>query len=236
MSQVVAVAAEDFAVIASDGLVVDVQDGKLVPTGDQYCKFWTVNNGDIAMASTGSLGLNREISRFCVRVAEQHRDDLELFEVLVREVPAELERLKNQYPAAKERIHIEDGEPITLGGTNLLITGYDASQQRIRSIYWGNCGNNACCQDKHDLTPHNCEGQIRAIGYGKDLVMDKLDVNDFDSPPDVVKLTENVIRQAAEAFPKFVGGTIYSHVIMVPELKSMYEAAKDKTSVGHAVI
>ena len=193
------------------------------------------------MASTGSLLLNRKIAEFSKSFAEQHKDDPELFSLLEKVVPDEVQRLNAWAKTVIEERNLshaveyidDDGEKLTLGGqANLLLTGYDALQQRIRTIYWGNCGD-ACCQGKDatDLTPHDCADKIWAMGYPKAvaLVLEKLDLTDCSSPLDVEGNVKNLIQQAAEAFPKWVGGTIYSHVIMIPELKEIYEEIENET-------
>jgi len=224
MSLLVSVTLKHFTVIVSDGLKVRVENGALVKTDEGSCKYWTVGNGDIAMGSTGSALMSELISDFSIKLAEQHRDNPELFSILAKAVPEELLRLNKLFPMSIE--YLDGAESINLGGTNLLMVGYDASQQRIRSLFWGYQGIKS-----DDLTPHDCANEIQAAGCGKAvaLVMEKLDVTDGlggPGPWDVESSVKNVIQQAAEAFPKFVGGTIYSHVISTPDLKSIYEEIK----------
>src|SRR6267143_7118370 len=145
MSLLVSVSLEHFIVIVSDGLKVRVENGALVPTDFASCKYWTVGNGDIAMGSTGSALMSELISDFSTKLAEQNRDNPELFSILEKEVPDELRSLNKMFPTDIE--YLDGTELINLGGSNLLMVGYDASQQRIRSIFWGYQGKGA------DLTP-----------------------------------------------------------------------------------
>src|SRR6266481_9500515 len=116
MSLLVSVSLPDFAVIVSDGLVVVIEDERtVVPIDDQYCKFSIVGDGNIVVGSTGSKLLNRKIREFCEELAEQHRDDPEnLFSLLERAAPDELQRLKVLFPTDIE--YIDDGKKVNFGG------------------------------------------------------------------------------------------------------------------------
>jgi len=215
MSLIVLLAFKDFTVICSDGLTVRVENGVLVPTSQEMCKYWTVGNGDIAMGATGSGLMFVLISNFSYKLAEQHRDNPELFSVLEKAVPDELRRLNKLFPTDHE--YFDGTESVNLGGTNFLLTGYDASQQKMRSIFWGHES------IKGDLTPRDCAGRIMAIGSGKGgvFVTEKLDVDDCFGPLDVAETTKSIIQQASAAFPNSVGRTTYSHVISIPGLKDI---------------
>ena len=117
MSLLVSMTFKHFAVIASDGLAVKVENGAVVPLTSDYCKFSVVGNGDIAVASTGSLLLNRKLVQFAKSFAEQHRDDQKLFSLLAKAVPDEVRNLNTWAKAelaARKLSHaveyIDDGE------------------------------------------------------------------------------------------------------------------------------
>ena len=225
MSLLISVSLKHFIVVVSDGLKVRVENGALVKADENSRKYWTVGNGDIAMGSTG-FALTANLLQACtISLAEKHLGDPELFSILEKAVPDELQRLNKLKLSPIEYIN-DEGEKLNLGGTNLLMVGYDHSQQRLRSIYWGWRGEGT------DLTPRDCADEILAIGCGKavDFVKEKLDVTDGlggPSPWDVVEATKSAIQQAAEAFPNAVGGTIYSHLISCPQLKGIYEDMKN---------
>jgi len=227
MSLLVSVTLKHFTVTCSDGLAVRIENGVLVPSSRSSCKYWTVAKGDIAMGSTGSSFMGMMISTFATSLAEKHLDDPELFSILEKAIPDELQRVNKLFPTNIE--YLDGTESINLGGTNLLMAGYDSSQQRIRSIFWGCLAKGAT---DLNLTPRDCADKIQAIGYGKAvaLVLEKLDVADCFTPWDVERNVKSVIQQAAEAFPQFIGGTIYTHVISVPELKEIYEDLKNETA------
>src|SRR6267378_724543 len=158
MSLIIAVTFKDFAVIVSDGLLVVIEDERtVVPINDQYCKFSIVGDCNIVVGSTGSKLLNRKIREFCEELAEQHRDDPELFSLLERAAPDELQRLKVLFPTDIE--YIDDGKKVNFGGANLFLTGYDASQKRMRCISWVDDCKDVCCQGKNvGYQPHNHVG------------------------------------------------------------------------------
>jgi hypothetical protein len=226
MSLIASVTLKHFTVIASDGLAVKLENGAWVPVCEQTCKYWTVANGDIAIGSTGSALMSVLISNFSYKLAEQHRDNPELFSVLERAVPDELQRLSKLFPTDIE--YIDGTESINLGGINLLMAGYDAAQQRIRVVNWDDDCKDLCCQGKDPgLKPHeNDSGTILTWGYCTiSSFLEKFDQSCvLDGPLAVANEMKNAIQQAAEASPKFIGGDLFAHIIMVPEFRELYEA------------
>jgi hypothetical protein len=181
-----------------------------------------VGNGDIAIGSTGSVLMSVMISKFSTKLAEQHQNDPGLFSILEKAVPDELRRLSNLFPTDIEY------ESINLGGTNLLMVGYDAAQQRIRVVNWNDDCKEMCCQGKDPgLKPHeNGSGTILTFGYCK--MSSFLEVFDqscvLHGPLAVANEMKNAVQKVAEAFPKLIGGDIRSHIIMLPEIREIYEA------------
>ncbi len=226
MSLIASVTLKHFTVIASDGLAVRVENGVLVPICEQTHKYWTVGNGDIAIGSTGSVLMSVMISKFSTKLAEQHQNDPELFSILEKAVPVELQRLSNLFPTDAE--YIDGTESTNLGGINLLMVGYDAAQQRIRCINWDDDCKEICCQGKDPgLKPHeNGSGTILTLGYCKmssfSEMFDQSCV--LDGPLAVANEMKNAVRKVVEAFPKLIGGDIRSHIIMLPEIREIYEA------------
>lgn len=220
MSLLISVSLKNFIVVASDGLKVRVENGVMVPVGEQSCKYWTLGrNSDIAMGSTGFASTHDLLKARTISCAEKHLDDPELFSLLEKTVSDELRRL-NKLKLCPLEYTNDEGEKINLGGTNLLMVGYDRAQKRLRSIYWGWLDEGAT-----NLTTRDCANETLAVGCGKavDLVTEKFDVDDCVGPWDVESKVKNIVQKAIEAFPKAVGGTVYSHLISSPELKEIYQ-------------
>jgi hypothetical protein len=229
MSLIASVTLKHFTVICSDGLVVKIVNGAPVPFCEQTCKYWTVGERrDIAIGSTGSALMSVLMSNFSTKLSEQHRDNPELFSILEKVVPDELQRLSKLFPTESNIEYIDGTESINLGGINLLMAGYDAAQQRIRCISWNDECKEMCCQGKDPgLKPHeNGSGTILTLGYCKvssfSEMFDQSCV--LDGPLAVANEMKNAVQKVAEAFPKFIGGDIRSHIIMVPEIREIYEA------------
>lgn len=73
MSLLVCACFENYAVVAADSRAVKVEQGRVVPIGDRYCKFWTLDEGRIAVGLTGSFLMGQMLSRFTHEIAEQCR-------------------------------------------------------------------------------------------------------------------------------------------------------------------
>ncbi len=226
MSLIASVTLKHFTVICSDGLAVRVENGALVPVCEQTCKYWTVANGDIAIGSTGSALMSVLISKFSTKLAEQHQDNPELFSILEKAVPDELQRLSKLFPTDAE--YIDGSESRNLGGISLLMVGYDAAQQRIRAVNWDDECKEMCCQGKGPgLKPHeNDSGTILTLGYCTiSSFSEKFDQSCvLDGPLAVANEMKSAIQQAAEASPKFIGGDLFAHIIMLPEFRELYDS------------
>lgn len=211
MSLLFSVAFDHFVVVASDGLASQLRHGKLVPIGHDYCKFWTVTN-DIALGSTGSVEIQRAIQTFSTNIVEQHRNDPELFSILARTVPDEVRRLNQTHP--HRRLEYAVGtEKMNIAGANLLLAGYDQDQKKMRCESW------LPEKDGSDLTFHDCNGMKWGMGYTPAIKfvleqLARLDAFLLLDPDAVAEAVTTAIEKASERFPEWIGGEIYSHVIL----------------------
>src|SRR5258708_7092395 len=231
MSLVVCACFENFVVVAADSRAIKIERGCVIPIGDRYCKFWTVGDGMIAVGSTGSLIMNRMLSRFSHEVAKQYRDNPEgLFAALEQAIP-EFVRIVN--PEVIKHInatYLGETIPSSLSDCNLqksvpVLCGYDSSQKKIRAIYW-----------EEDLVPVNCEvgsiiagGPQRATELVTELISKELD--EVFMPGDVAKAMKDAIDVVAEN-SEVIGGAIRTHVIMTPSFKQDLKRFNETCELG----
>jgi hypothetical protein len=208
---------EHYVVVASDSRAVKIERGCVVPVGDRYCKFWTLDEGRIAVGLTGSFLMGEILSRFTHEIAERCRGSEELFATLEQAIP-EFMQIVNPV-IAKHMDEIYRGEiiPSSLTDCDLqksipLLCGYDNSQKKIRGIYW-----------EQDSVPVNCEaGSVIAGGPKKasELVTELIskEIGDVFTPGNVAKAMKRAIHVVAQD-SEIIGGAIRTHLIMTPSFE-----------------
>jgi hypothetical protein len=149
-----------------------------------------------------------KVREFSHRLAQQYRNDPKLFSILEQTVPDELRRLKESLSL----IYDENGN--RLNGANLLLTGYDGAQNKLRSVRWD-----------FDLNSRDLMGRINVMGNetAMNYIFDNLPIFSGD-PVELADQIKKVAQKAAESSPGRVGSTFYGHSVVPPGAKNGLEA------------
>ena len=195
MSLVVGWLTEDFVAIASDGkAIAKEENGKESLAGEEVPQFHLLTP-DILIAAVGSKEFLDVLVRSLESLVEQSLGDRQLFEYLATAIPLAARGLPQCLP-----IHHQD----------LLLMGYDATQERFRCLGWNGSENFV----EHEIL----YGRVAVIGFGeasktlaRELAVGRL--SKIRSLDEVRPTLEEVIREVSVLVPERFHGNVTSCLI-----------------------
>lgn len=195
MSLVVGWLTEKFVAIASDGkAIAKEENGKESLVGEDVPQFHLLTPA-ILIAAAGSKEFFDVLVRSLQSLVEQSSGDQQLFEYLATAIPLAARGLLRCLP-----IHHQD----------LLLMGYDATQERFRCLGWNKRENFV----EHEIL----YGRVSVIGFGeasktlaRELALGRL--SKISSLDEVRPTLEEVIREVSALVPERIHPNVTSCLI-----------------------